>query len=176
MAATPESHLKEAAAVRTMSFHPNTTTQLTALPRKTSTGRSTDSTAHLTITTDHVDRSDVVALVRLVTFRSLVRRNRLHHRRGTTRIRTTPASTTARRAMRSARPSVIAISLSTATTAVSRKICGSSENEKNGRDHVAGTRSDLTGKSQDSLPRSNLAGPATCSLSRNDLAPIQPYY
>lgn len=60
-AATPECHPKEVAAARTMFSHPNMMTRLTALPRKTSTGRSTDSTAHLTITMDHADRSDVVA-------------------------------------------------------------------------------------------------------------------
>lgn len=55
---------------------------------------------------------------------------------------------TARRATRSARPSVIAISLSTATTAVSRKIRDSSEH---GEDHEAGTRDPIRpGNRQDS--------------------------
>jgi len=55
---------------------------------------------------------------------------------------------TARRATRSARPSVIAISLSTATTAVSRKIRDGERADRG--DHEADTRSDPTGKSQDS--------------------------
>jgi len=59
MVATLEYRLKEAAAARTMSSHPNTTIRLTALPRKTNTDHNTDSTEHLTITTDLADQSDV---------------------------------------------------------------------------------------------------------------------
>jgi len=55
---------------------------------------------------------------------------------------------TARRATRSARPNVIAISLSTVTTAVSRKIRDGERADRG--DHEADTRSDPTGKSQES--------------------------
>lgn len=149
-AATLEYHPKEAAAVRTMSSHPSTMIRLIALPRKTSTDHNTDNTAHLMIITDLADQSDVAVQARLATFPSLVHRNRLHRHRGTTRIRITPASTTARRAMRSARPSVIATSLSTATTAVSRKIRDSSENEHGG-DHELKLDTIRRERSQDSL-------------------------
>lgn len=49
-------HRAEAPEVTPTSSRQNTTTQPTALPRRTSTARSTDSTEHPTTTTDHEAR------------------------------------------------------------------------------------------------------------------------
>jgi len=60
-AAILEYRPKEAAAVLTMSSHPNTTIRPTAHPRKTSMDRSMDNMAHPTIIMDLADLLDVAA-------------------------------------------------------------------------------------------------------------------
>lgn len=170
MAAIHEYHPKEAAAALITSSRPNTTTRLIALPRKINMDLNTDNMVHLTIITDLVDQSDVVAWARLAIFLFPAHRNRLHRHREIIRTRTIPVSTTARRATRSARPSVIVTSLSTATTAVSRKIRGIDRRTSRTREITKLVLDAIRFEGRRfAFPIRILFDPATCSLLRNDL-------
>jgi len=79
--------------------------------------------------------------------------------------------------MRSARPSVIVTSLSTATTAVSRKIRGIDRRTNRTREIMKlGFDTIRWGRRRFAFPIRVLFDPETCSLLRNNLTPIQPYY
>lgn len=111
---TPECHPREETRIYS---HQSTTTRRTAAQRRISTDPSTVSTEHLTTTMDPGVRSAVGQWGRCATSRCRTRPSRLHHHRGTTRIKAIPALMTVRKAQTSmTRTTEINLSAATAVS------------------------------------------------------------